>query len=692
MAQRIGGSLGINTRREDEKSSGSLMKICFVCKYPPIEGGVSMHGYWTARGLAEKGHNVFVVTNANEVESTFRIQLSPADLQQDGEYARSFPEVSGTVRVFSTEPPDRSRIYYVPMNNPTVTRLATIATNIIRAEDCKVIFAYYFEPYALAAHLASCWTHVPYVLKHAGSDLHNLALHEDLQTAYVEVMKGANRILSSGPSRQKIISYGVPKDRIVSGLTFKLPTTYFTPDGPTLDIESLLQKTADEASTDHVASYFEPLDSSLPVLGIYGKLGEYKGTFDLLRAMGHLISEGFRFYLVAMCRGWREAEFVRMMRELGIEKYVRVIPFQPHWKVPEFIRRCTAVAFLERDFPIKAHGPTIPTEVLACGKCVIISEEIARKQPFRKHLRNLQNIVIVPDPKEHTTLAQCIRFALEDQHRADAIGYRGLTELVMNQNHQAYLDEFEGLLLVVAAEQPVHKSNLEENARAEPVTDWPSVIAGSFPITWALLSEERRNALESAIRPTALNEPAALTPKELAARVSSFLDDDLDLKGSAIAEVCRYERLLQDWRDTVNQNGDRPLSSKTLLVSASRLAGLYPFINGEATIVEFSHDVQAIIAAVEQGTSLPEATNPIRVLIHFSSPIVKLNESTERLLEMLINCSGTTNELLTLMSEHYGCNDERSNSQLRNALNSVLERLYWEGVVDFAERPARSLS
>src|ERR1044072_2169634 len=88
------------------------MNICFICKYPPIQGGVSMHGYWAARGLAQKGHKVFVVTNADEVEQTFRIHLTKEDLATGGEYAREFPETSGFVRVHSTQPPDRRRLYY----------------------------------------------------------------------------------------------------------------------------------------------------------------------------------------------------------------------------------------------------------------------------------------------------------------------------------------------------------------------------------------------------------------------------------------------------------------------------------------------------------------------------------------------------------------------------------------------------
>ena len=42
------------------------MKICFISKYPPIEGGVSARVYWLTKSLGEKGHEVHIVTNAQE--------------------------------------------------------------------------------------------------------------------------------------------------------------------------------------------------------------------------------------------------------------------------------------------------------------------------------------------------------------------------------------------------------------------------------------------------------------------------------------------------------------------------------------------------------------------------------------------------------------------------------------------------
>jgi hypothetical protein len=40
------------------------MRLCLIGKYPPIQGGVSARTYQLAHGLARRGHDVYVVTNA----------------------------------------------------------------------------------------------------------------------------------------------------------------------------------------------------------------------------------------------------------------------------------------------------------------------------------------------------------------------------------------------------------------------------------------------------------------------------------------------------------------------------------------------------------------------------------------------------------------------------------------------------
>jgi hypothetical protein len=115
------------------------MKICLVGKYPPIEGGVSAQTYWLARGLAERGHEIHVVTNADEVEDTYRLTLEPSD---NSWYQPEFEKSGGCVRVYNAAPFSPQIMGYIPLANPFVSKLASLATDIVRRYQCEAILAY----------------------------------------------------------------------------------------------------------------------------------------------------------------------------------------------------------------------------------------------------------------------------------------------------------------------------------------------------------------------------------------------------------------------------------------------------------------------------------------------------------------------------------------------------------------------
>jgi glycosyltransferase involved in cell wall biosynthesis len=431
------------------------VNVCLITKYPPIEGGVSRDCYWLARGLAEAGHRVFVVTNADEVEREHRVFLTLEDRVEGGMYAPVFPRSGGSVTVLSTRTPGRD-LYFIPRNNPAVSRLATVATDVVQTHHCEVIFAYYLEPYGMAAHLASHWTGIPYIFRHAGSDLNQLMASPELATGYRHVLLAANRIVSSGAGADGVKSGGVPEARIAPTGWPILPADYFNPDAPLLDVDALLRVTVqDQLLETPWGPNREPMEAGVPALGLYGKLGVYKGSFNLLHAVADLVREGFPLYLLVMAHGRAEARFRARADQLGIAHSLRVLPYLPHWRVPEFIRSCTAVAFLERDFPIDVHGPQIPNEVFACGGCVLLSREAALKHPNAHRVRDRENAVIVDDPKRVFVLADLVRYALEDRDRAAAIGRRGFEELYADRRPAGGFDAIEALLAAVAREKPL---------------------------------------------------------------------------------------------------------------------------------------------------------------------------------------------------------------------------------------------
>src|SRR6267378_3522832 len=77
-----------------------------------------MRTYWSAHGLAARGHEVHVVTNAKEARPPFRMHMRAEDWKRcEAAYG------SGSVTVHWTDPVDRSQSY-IPMASPFVTKLA----------------------------------------------------------------------------------------------------------------------------------------------------------------------------------------------------------------------------------------------------------------------------------------------------------------------------------------------------------------------------------------------------------------------------------------------------------------------------------------------------------------------------------------------------------------------------------------
>jgi hypothetical protein len=80
------------------------MKVCFAGAYPPEPGGASHQTYWAARGLAERGHRILVVTAAvGAVQGSLDERDTPM-------YQPRFPASGGYVQVMRAADADLARI------------------------------------------------------------------------------------------------------------------------------------------------------------------------------------------------------------------------------------------------------------------------------------------------------------------------------------------------------------------------------------------------------------------------------------------------------------------------------------------------------------------------------------------------------------------------------------------------------
>jgi glycosyltransferase involved in cell wall biosynthesis len=425
------------------------MRICLIGKYPPIQGGVSMRTYWSAHRLAERGHDVAVVTNAREAAPPFRLHMRPADWERcAGDYG------AGRVTVHWTDPADSAQAY-LPMASPFVSKLATIAAGLHREKHFDVIFSHYLEPYGVAGHLAAEMTGAPHVVRMAGSDSGKLWRHPQLDLLYDHVLRSAQAVIASGVVAERALARGIDPGKIAPAEAFPVPEEIFMPLGSVMKFAALRSEVTE--SPELRDSYWGGINVERPYFGVFGKLGERKGSFVLLAALQRLKQQGLDVGLVAMAHGSPETErkFRDEVQARGLDDRVLQLPFVPHWRVPEFLRGCLAVCCLEQGFPIVHHTPIIPLEVLMCGKCLVGSTEVIRKLPNHERLPHGYGCVTIEDVNDVERLSGSLAAIVEDPAPAAVVGARGYAFARELQDQNAFPQALESILIRAAEREDI---------------------------------------------------------------------------------------------------------------------------------------------------------------------------------------------------------------------------------------------
>jgi len=394
------------------------MNICIFGKYPPIEGGVSTRTYSAAHGLAQLGHSVHVITNAKEVALPYRMFMRNEDwVRCEGQYG------AGSVRVYWTHSYGH-RQWHIPNGTPFITKLASLGLELVQNHAIDLIYSHYVEPYCIAGHLVAQAAGLPHVVRTAGTDAGRLWNLPQFGALYSHIFTSADAIICGPTTARKMVEAGVEPTRIALK-----PEKYinlvelFNPHGPALDVAALRDQILNGETDEFQSSLFGDFDSSLTYFGVYGKLGKVKGTHLLLAALERMQNRGLRVGLLAMAHGQPAPcdAFREHVRTAGLEMRVCQLPFLPHWRVPEFIRRCVAVCCLEQEFPIKFHDPIIAREVLTCGGCLVGSTEIIQKLPDAYKLIDSHNCIMVNDVNAIDDLEQRLISILQNPGRVQQI-------------------------------------------------------------------------------------------------------------------------------------------------------------------------------------------------------------------------------------------------------------------------------
>lgn len=146
---------------------------------------MSARTYWMARGFAERGVEVHVVTNANCVEKEYLIRdTSPDSLQN--------------LHVHFLDP---DMPWHIPDSQLYAPRLLDKALRLVKETRFDLIDTGYLIPYGIAGYLLSKITGIPYILRHGGSDLEKFFRKGVLGGLLKEVINNASAIITDDKNK-----------------------------------------------------------------------------------------------------------------------------------------------------------------------------------------------------------------------------------------------------------------------------------------------------------------------------------------------------------------------------------------------------------------------------------------------------------------------------------------------------------
>lgn len=386
------------------------MKICLISKYPPIEGGESSKAYWLAKALGERGCEVHVVTNAWEVENDYRENIEASDL--DCNY-----QPKG-VYVHNTDPFIEPS--YIPYSKPYTEKIASLAIDIIKEYDLQLIDSWYILPYVISGFLAKTITGKPQVIRHAGSDMSRLLSSPYLGTLFTSIFERVDKIITYPNMKERFSSLGIHGERLFLNNKVSIDTKAFNPQVMPIDLSLYTDKNI----------------NGLPIITYIGKIGVAKGIYELAEALSK-IKEDFLLLLVTKGKGLDG--FKKTIQKWGLGDRTLFVNFVPPWKIPSIIQRSTCIVVPERDFPVVQHTPILPREVMAVGKCLILSEELYAKR-HSYEIEDGKNVIIV-DPKNIEQFKEVLEKVIKQPYYAEKIGEEALIASNKIERFDEYIED-----------------------------------------------------------------------------------------------------------------------------------------------------------------------------------------------------------------------------------------------------------
>jgi glycosyltransferase involved in cell wall biosynthesis len=374
-----------------------------------MQGGTSNTCLWLSYWLSKAGWQVHIVTTSPAAAGAYRYADADGYDDQSDATLAELRDVHVN-RLAQALDADAA----IPRNNPLVTRLAATALDVASRVRPDLVMGVYLEPYGLAAYTVAEALRLPFALMHAGSDIGRLARLPDRSTLYKHILRGADLILSSPSALRSLIDLGVDIRAIDTSRPFLSPQVLYGSEGDRMNVRDALPQLRD-------APTFGLGNPGTVNLAAYGKLGRFKATHTLVRAVGRLRAEAqpdVQLTLVGPAGLPVGDELWCLVRELALEDHVTILPFISPWRLTPVLRGMDVLCSLETGFPIDLHRPVLMREAASLGKAIVVSSELANRAGPGFRLVDGQNCVVVDQPDNDEQLASGLSRVLLGSDRA----------------------------------------------------------------------------------------------------------------------------------------------------------------------------------------------------------------------------------------------------------------------------------
>ena len=325
------------------------MRICFISKYPPIQGGISAKTYWMAKGLAELGIEVHIITNSNCVEREYLIDDNPSEVKTNLFIHYIDPEIP----------------WHIPYSKLYISSLLDKTLEVIDKFQIDLIDTNYLIPYGIVGYLASIVKGIPYLLRHGGSDLAKFLKQGIFSSLLENVIKDARAIITDSKNENLF------KD--TNGVIYKLPR--YIPD----------------------ERYFKPgyVKRKVTTFAFIGKINYYwkHKSFDKIVTLFLGIKQKHKLLFVGQGNGFND--FSNFVKQSGLEYYEFKKFIRPE-KMPDLLNSIDFLVYFCQDSPIKDFS-NIVCEAL-CSGVTIITDHTMDFDEYLKYIElNSKNQIIKID-------------------------------------------------------------------------------------------------------------------------------------------------------------------------------------------------------------------------------------------------------------------------------------------------------